>query len=77
MFVLSLAPPQGFHRGLDKYDPTRGTALSTVAYQWVQQSVLRAVQRDSRVIRLPQTLQERMHQVSDSGVSSLPCSYCS
>lgn len=43
--------------GLDKYDPDRGTALSTVAYSWTQQAVLRSVQKSSRVVQLPIGLQ--------------------
>lgn len=43
----------GLSRALEKYDPNRGTRLSTYAVNWIYQSISRAVMEHARTIRLP------------------------
>ena len=50
---LVLAGFHGLCRAVDRFDPARGTALSTFAFPWVRQSVQRAVRNTDRLIRLP------------------------
>lgn len=48
----------GLIRGIEKYDPNRGTKLSTYTTYWIQQAVKRAICEKSRTIRLPVHVQE-------------------
>ncbi|NMC63959.1 MAG: RNA polymerase sigma factor RpoD/SigA [SAR324 cluster bacterium] len=43
----------GFSKALERYDPDRGTRLSTYAVNWIYQSISRAVMEHAQTIRLP------------------------
>lgn len=44
----------GLWKAARKYDPRRGNKFSTVAYNWIRQSIVRDVNNTHRLVRLPE-----------------------
>jgi RNA polymerase primary sigma factor len=55
----------GLMKAVERFDPTRGAKISTYAALWIKQAIRRALDNQSRTIRLPNHVNDRLSKIRE------------
>lgn len=54
----------GLIQAVDRFDWRKGTRFSTCATLWIRQAIIRAIQAQSQLVKLPTRISEQLHKLS-------------
>ncbi len=54
----------GLIQAVDRFDWHKGTRFSTCATLWIRQAVIRAIQAQSQLVKLPTRISEQLHKIN-------------
>jgi RNA polymerase sigma factor (sigma-70 family) len=54
----------GLIQAVDRFDWRKGTRFSTCATLWIRQAVIRAIQAQSQLVKLPTRISEQLHKLN-------------
>ncbi|KAL4010377.1 hypothetical protein IC575_030228 [Cucumis melo] len=55
----------GLLKGAERFEPSRGHKLSTYAYWWIRQAIIRALDKKSRLVRLPGHMGQMVARIAE------------